>query len=131
MGRATFITLGSPAGSGFVAMASAGHRSTAVNICDIQQFIQIGITMNFNLSFLENNVSINEDTWKALVTTGSDVSLANVRTAIMGVLEHDGAFTVEDLNDQVVRRIETSSEFEGFMQEVDMQRTQFQQDQAQ
>jgi len=87
--------------------------------------------MNFNLSFLEHNVSINEDTWKALVTTGSDISLATVRTAIMGVLEQDGAFTIEDLNDQVVRRIETSSEFEGFMQEVDMQRTQFQQDQAQ
>jgi hypothetical protein len=87
--------------------------------------------MNFNLSFLENNVAINEDTWKALVTTGSDMSLANVRAAIMGVLEKDGAFTVEDINDQVVRRIETASEFEGFMQEVDMQRTMFQQDQAQ
>lgn len=87
--------------------------------------------MNFNLSFLEHNVSINEDTWKALVTTGSDMSLATVRTAIMSVLEQDGAFTIEDINDQVVRRIETSSEFEGFMQEVDMQRTQFQQDQAQ
>jgi hypothetical protein len=49
----------------------------------------------------------------------------------MGVLESDGAFTVQDLNDQVVRRVETSAEFEGFMQEVDMQRTQFQQDQAQ
>jgi hypothetical protein len=86
--------------------------------------------MNFSLSFLENDVSINEDTWKALVTTGSDMSLANVRAAITGVVEHDGAFTVEDINDQVVRRIETSSELEGFMQEVDMQRTQFQQDQA-
>ena len=87
--------------------------------------------MNFNLSFLENNVSINEDAWKALVTTGSEVSLANVRAAIMAVLENDGAFTVEDINDQAVRRIESASEFEGFMQEVDMQRTQFQQDQAQ
>lgn len=87
--------------------------------------------MNFNLSFLENNVAINEDTWKALVTTGSDVSLANVRAAIMAVLEKDGAFTVEDINDQVVRRIENASEFEGFMQEVEMQRTMFQQDQAQ
>ena len=87
--------------------------------------------MNFNLSFLENNVSIDEDTWTALVTTGSDISLANVRTAIMGVLEKNGAFTIEDINDQAVRRIETSSEFEGFMQEVDMQREQFQQAQAQ
>lgn len=86
--------------------------------------------MNFNLSFLENNVSIAEDTWTALVTTGSDMSLTNVRTTIMGVLEHHGTFTVEDTNEQVVRRIETSSEFEGFMQEVDMQRSQFQQDQA-
>jgi len=49
----------------------------------------------------------------------------------MGVLERDGAFTVEDSNDQVVRRIETAAQFEGFMQEVEMQRTQFQQDQAQ
>jgi predicted transcriptional regulator YheO len=87
--------------------------------------------MNFNMSFLENNVSIAEDTWTALVTTGSDMSLANVRTTIMGVLERHGTFTVEDTNEQVVRRIETSSEFEGFMQEVDMQRSQFQQDQAQ
>jgi hypothetical protein len=87
--------------------------------------------MNFNLSFLEQNVSIAEDTWIALVTTGSDISLANVRTAIMGVLGQNGTFTVEDSNDQVVRRIETSSEFEGFMQEVEMQRKQFQQDQAQ
>jgi hypothetical protein len=39
-------------------------------------------------------------------------------------------FTVEDDNDQVVRRFETSAEFEGFMQEVDMQRKQFQQDQS-
>jgi len=97
----------------------------------IVNFIQMGLTMNFNLSFLEHNVSIAEDTWTALVTTGSDISLANVRTAIMGVLEQNGTFTVEDSSDQVVRRIETSSEFEGFMQEVDMQRTQFQQDQPQ
>lgn len=87
--------------------------------------------MNFNLSFLENNVAIDQDTWTALVTTGSDMSLASVRTAIMGVLEQDGTFTVEDASDQVVRRIETSSEFEGFMQEVEMQRSQFQQEQAQ
>jgi hypothetical protein len=87
--------------------------------------------MNFSLNFLEHNVSVAEDTWTALVTTGSDMSLANVRATIMGVLERNGSFTVEDSNDQVVRRIETASEFEGFMQEVDMQRTQFQQDQAQ
>lgn len=87
--------------------------------------------MNFTLSFLENNVSVGEDTWTALVTAGSDASLANVRTAIMAVLEQNGSFTLEDSNDQVVRRIETSSEFEGFMQEVDIQRKQFQQDQAQ
>jgi hypothetical protein len=86
--------------------------------------------MNFNLSFLEHNVSIAEDTWTALVTSGSDISLSNVRTAIMSVLDQDGTFTVEDGSDQVVRRIETSSEFEGFMQEVEMQRKQFQQDQA-
>lgn len=87
--------------------------------------------MNFNLNFSENNVAIDQDTWTALVTTGSDMSLASVRTAIMGVLEQDGTFTVEDASDQVVRRIETSSEFEGFMQEVEMQRSQFQQEQAQ
>jgi len=87
--------------------------------------------MNFNLNFSENNVAIDQDTWNALVTTGSDMSLASVRTAIMGVLEQSGTFTVEDTNDQVVRRIETSAEFEGFMQEVDMQRSQFQQEQAQ
>lgn len=87
--------------------------------------------MNFSLNFLENNVAIDQDTWTALVTTGSDMSLASVRTAIMGVLEQDGTFTVEDASDQVVRRIETSSEFEGFMQEVEMQRSQFQQEQAQ
>jgi hypothetical protein len=87
--------------------------------------------MNFNLNFLEHDVSINEDTWTALVTTGSDMSLANVQATIMGVLERNGSFTVMDSNDQVVRRIETAAEFEGFMQEVGMQRTQFQQDQAQ
>jgi hypothetical protein len=87
--------------------------------------------MNFNLNFLEHNVSVKQDTWTALVTTGSDMSLANVRATIAGVLERDGTFTVEDSNDQVVRRIETSSDFEGFMQEVEMQRTQFQQEQAQ
>lgn len=87
--------------------------------------------MNFHLNFLEHDVSIAEDTWTALVTTGSDTSLANVRATILGVLERNGTFTVEDSNDQVVRRIETAAEFEGFMQEVEMQRTQFQQDQAQ
>lgn len=87
--------------------------------------------MNFNLRFLEHDVSIDEDTWTALVTTGSDMSLANVQATIMGVLERNGSFTVEDSNEQVVRRIETAAEFEGFMQEVGMQRTQFQQDQAQ
>lgn len=86
--------------------------------------------MNFELSFLEHDVSIAEDIWTALVTTGSDISLATVRTAIMGVIEQSGTFTV-DSDDQVVRRIETSSEFEGFMQEVKMQRSQFQQDQVQ
>jgi hypothetical protein len=86
--------------------------------------------MNFNLNFSEHNVAIVEDTWTALVTTGSDTSLSTVRTAIMGVLEQGGTFTVEDSNDQVVRRIEATSEFEGFMQEVDMQRAQFQQEQA-
>ncbi|RYF03595.1 MAG: hypothetical protein EOO78_06780 [Oxalobacteraceae bacterium] len=87
--------------------------------------------MNFHLNFLEHDVSIAEDTWTALVTTGSDASLANVRATILGVLERNGSFTVEDSNDQAVRRIETAAEFEGFMQEVEMQRTQFQQDQAQ
>jgi hypothetical protein len=86
--------------------------------------------MNFSLNFLEHNVSIAEDTWTALATTGSDMSLATVRAVIMGVLERNGVFTVEDSNDQVVRRIETPAEFEGFMQEVDMQRKQFQQEQA-
>ena len=86
--------------------------------------------MNFNLNFSEHNVAIGEDTWTALVTTGSDISLSTVRTAIMGVLEEGGAFTVEDSNDQAVRRIDTTAEFEGFMQEVDMQRAQFQQEQA-
>lgn len=86
--------------------------------------------MHFSLNFLEHNVSIAEDTWTALATTGSDMSLANIRATIMGVLERNGIFTIEDSNDQVVRRIDTPSEFEGFMQEVDMQRKQFQQDQA-
>lgn len=87
--------------------------------------------MNFNLNFLEHNVSIAEDIWTAVVTTGSDASLANIRATIVGVLERNGTFTIEDSNDQVVRRIETAAEFEGFMQEVEMQRTQFKQDQAQ
>jgi len=87
--------------------------------------------MNFELHFLEHDVSIAEDTWTALVTTGSDTTLANVRATVLGVLERNGTFAVEDSNDQVVRRIETAAEFEGFMQEVEMQRTQFQQDQAQ
>lgn len=86
--------------------------------------------MNFSLNFMEHDVPIAEDTWTALATTGSDPALANVRATIEGVLERNGSFTVEDSNDQVVRRIETSSEFEGFMQEVEMQRKQFQQDQA-
>jgi len=87
--------------------------------------------MNFSLNFSEHNVSIAEDTWTALATTGSDIALANVRATIIGVLERGGSFTIEDSNDQVVRRIETAAEFEGYMQEVDMQRKQFQQDQAQ
>jgi len=87
--------------------------------------------MNFSLNFSEHDVSIAEDTWTALATTGSDIALANVRATIMGILERNGSFTVEDSNDQVVRRIETPAEFEGFMQEVDLQRTQFQQEQAQ
>jgi len=87
--------------------------------------------MNFSLNFSEHDVSVAEDTWTALATTGSDITLANVRATIMNVLERNGSFTVEDSNDQVVRRIETASEFEGFMQEVEMQRKQFQQEQAQ
>ena len=86
--------------------------------------------MHFSLSFLEHNVSIAEDTWTALVTTASDVSLASVRATILGVLERNGTFTVEDSNDQVVRRIETPADFEGYMQEVDMQRKQVQQEQS-
>ena len=86
--------------------------------------------MMFNLKFLENNVAIDQDTWTALATTGSDASLENVRAAILGVLESGGTFTVEDSNDQVVRRVETSAEFEGYMQEIEMQRDQFQQEQA-
>ena len=80
--------------------------------------------MNFELKFLEHDVSIAEDTWTALLTTGSDTSLANVRATILGVLERNGTFIIEDSNDQAVRRIETSVEFEGFMQEVKMQRGQ-------
>jgi hypothetical protein len=94
-------------------------------------FIQIGVIMNFTLNFLEHDVSIAEDTWTALVTTGSDITLANVRATIMGVLERNGTFSMEDSNDQAVRRIETTADFEGFMQEVELQRTQFQQEQAQ
>ena len=86
--------------------------------------------MKFNLQFLEHDVSIDQDTWTALATTGSDVSLENVRAAILGVLERGGVFTVDDSNDQVVRRIETSAAFEGYMQEIGTQRTQFQQEQA-
>ena len=87
-------------------------------------------TMIFNLQFLEHDVSIDQDTWTALATTGSDVSLENVRAAILGVLERGGVFTVNDSNEQVVRRVETSAEFEGYMQEIETQRTQFQQEQA-
>lgn len=86
--------------------------------------------MNFSLNFFEHNVSIAHETWAALATTGSDATLDNVRTTILGVLERDGTFTVEDSNDQVVRRIETPAEFEGFMQEINMQREQYQQEQA-
>lgn len=86
--------------------------------------------MMFNLKFLEHNVAIDQDTWTALATTGSDVSLETIRVAILGVLEGGGTFTVEDSNDQVVRRVETPAEFEGYMQEIDMQRDQFQQEQA-
>jgi hypothetical protein len=86
--------------------------------------------MNFDLHFFEHDVSISEDTWTALATTGSDMSLANIRATIQGVLERSGTFSIEDSNDQVVRRIETSAEFEGYMQEIELQRTQFQQDQA-
>lgn len=86
--------------------------------------------MNFDLHFFEHDVSISEDTWTALATTGSDMSLANIRATIQGVLERNGTFSIEDSNDQVVRRIETSAEFEGYMQEIELQRTQFQQDQA-
>lgn len=86
--------------------------------------------MSFNLKFLEHNVSIDQDTWTTLATTGSDVSLANVRATILALLDRSGTFTVEDNNDQVVRRIETPEEFEGYMQEMEMQRKQFQQEQA-
>lgn len=85
--------------------------------------------MYFSLNFLEHNVSINQEAWTALVTTGSDVTLENVRATIQCILDRDGTFTVEDSNDQVVRRIEAAAEFEGYMQEIDMQRKQFQQEQ--
>jgi hypothetical protein len=87
-------------------------------------------TMNFNLQFHEHDVSVNAEIWTALATTGSDETLASVRAAIQGVLERNGIFTVEDDNDQVVRRIETTAEFEGFMQEIEMQRNQYQQEQS-
>lgn len=86
--------------------------------------------MNFSLNFLEHNVSVSEDTWTALATTGSDMTLSSIRATILGVLERSGTFTVDDSNDQVVRRIETPSEFEGYMQEIELQRKQFQQEQA-
>ncbi|QJE01743.1 hypothetical protein HH212_18345 [Massilia forsythiae] len=86
--------------------------------------------MNFSLHFLEHDVSIAEDTWTALATTGSDISLENVRATVAAVLERGGAFTVEDSNGQVVRRIESAADFEGYMQDVAMQRQQFQQTQA-
>ena len=86
--------------------------------------------MNFSLSFTEHDVAVNEDTWNTLATTGSDIALANIRATIEGVLERGGVFAVEDANDQVVRRFETASAFQGFMQEMDMQRKQFQQEQA-
>jgi hypothetical protein len=86
--------------------------------------------MNFGLNFLEHNVSVSEDTWTALATAGSDISLANIRATVLGVLERNGSFTVEDSNDQVVRRIDTPSEFEGYMQEIETQRKQFQQEQG-
>jgi hypothetical protein len=86
--------------------------------------------MNFSLNFIEHDISVAEDAWNALATTGSDISLANVRATIVGVLERNGTFMVEDSNDQVVRRFESASEFEGYMQEVEVQRKQFQQEQA-
>ena len=86
--------------------------------------------MNFSLNFNEQNVSVDEDTWTALATTGNDITLANVRATILGVLERDGAFTLEGSDGQIVRRIETPSEFEGYMQEFEIQRKQFGQDQA-
>jgi hypothetical protein len=86
--------------------------------------------MNFSLHFLEHDVSVAEDTWTALATTGSDASLASVRATILGVLERGGAFMVEGSDGQIVRHIETASDFEGYMQDIDIQRTQFEQDQA-
>jgi hypothetical protein len=125
--------MGNPARRSLVELANARHcRTTMSNPPSLAtMFIQKGVTMNFNLHFLEHDVSIAEDTWTAVVTTGSDASLANVRAVILGVLERGGTFTIEDSNDQAVRRIETAADFEGFMQEVEMQRTQVQQDQAQ
>jgi len=86
--------------------------------------------MQFSLEFLEHDVSIAEDSWIALVTTGSDHSLASVRAVIEGVLVRGGALTVEGSDGQVVQRIDTPAAFEGFMQDVDMQRSQYEQDQA-
>jgi hypothetical protein len=86
--------------------------------------------MQFNLEFLEHDVAIAQDTWTALATTGSDHTLANVRAVIEGVLERGGAFTVEGNDGQVAQRIDTAAAFEGFMQDVDMQRSQYEQDQA-
>lgn len=86
--------------------------------------------MQFSQEFLEHDVSIAEDTWTALVTTGSDHSLASVRAVIEGVLVRGGALTVEGSDGQVVQRIDTPAAFEGFMQDVDMQRSQYEQDQA-
>jgi hypothetical protein len=124
--------VGNPARRGPAELAGARRGPTTMS--DTTGFSTIyskGLTMNFKLNFMEHDVSIDENTWTALVTTGTDTSLENVRATILGVLERNGTFTVEDSNDQAVRRIETAAEFEGFMQEVEMQRTQFQQEQAQ
>jgi hypothetical protein len=86
--------------------------------------------MHFTLHFLEHDVSVAEDTWTALETTGSDISLASIRATILAVLERGGAFTVEGANGQVVRRIDAAAEFEGYMQDIEMQRTQSAQDPA-
>jgi hypothetical protein len=53
-----------------------------------------------------------------------------VRAVIEGVLARGGAFTVEGSDGQVVQRIDTAAAFEGFMQDVDMQRSQYEQEQA-